>query len=84
MTRHLRPVVAGESGPQDMSMADAIDDLATKAKAAEPVSVMMVWETADGEEHRIFWGSAPNSWPLQKGLSAELYDKLHPPAENVE
>lgn len=80
MTRGLRVVPPGadpEPG-EPVTMAEALADLATRVAAERPVTVVLLYENADGA---IVVRPLPASMFVAKVLVAEAYDQLHPERE---
>lgn len=58
----------------DPAILDAIDAMAASAKAAVPVSAMVLWESQEGE---IMMRSYPDSPALRRGLIDWMHGSIH-------
>lgn len=62
-------------------MAEAIDALAERVKAADPVACLIVWEARGGTVHMA---ALPESIAVRMGLVELAYAEIFPPAPDAE
>lgn len=81
MTRSLRVVKPGDDTHAEVSMSEAIMDMATKLVAMNPLVVMVAFELppeTPGAPGRIGYLSVPPAHAVVEGLTYQLNLQLHP------
>jgi len=77
----LRIATTEEAG--SVEMPEAIEAMIKECIAAQPVAVLIAWETSDKEEFGVSIRSVPDSHSLRRGM-ADLISQIMYPEDHEE
>ncbi len=72
--------IATADGTTSVDMAEAIEAIMRECIAAQPITVMLMWEVADSRSADVHCRSVPDSLMLRRGMIYAIYDHLYPEA----